>query len=387
MKKKKEEMTCKEAGLKGARKLWDRVKREFTEEEISEEMTRRRSFGGGWPKGKARKPKGNAKIIFVQVLLILALLGMIVLLWKNYNTVKSLPNASYQTWEENNRAGELWLLVALEKGSRDARDTAKQYFKEAERHVQASTGWFQPNPWIAYINGGVNLISERFKTQTEVIEYLKNPELIGDGAFSRIPPDRLYRDRLKPLFTEIGIKPGAVVGEIGYGKGYYTYFFSHAVGSKGQVYAVEVMDYLDAYLKDRLQYAGITNVTPVLTSFYDVVISGDTLDCAFMFDVYHCMTKDEANELNEATFTQEVKPWLTSLYKAMKTNGKVLIVDLVRDNPEHSAEVNPSTVRRHMEACGFKFIRQGKLQEEGQFFYQIYRKKPDIKRVYGNNWE
>ncbi len=330
----------------------------------------------------------NRKLLVISVILFCTLLvvGYFLLV----NLTRELPAAVFANWSDNNRAGESWLLVSMLENDAEARGTARQYFIESEKFVQAEFGFFQPNPWLPYMDGRVNLIDQRFPTQEEVIQYLKNPELVNDGASSRIRPDRAWVDRIGPVFDAIGVKPGKIVCDMGFGKGYYTFYFSHLVGPKGQVYAVDVDSRLCRYLEDRIEYAGISNIKVIESVFEDAKIPADTLDALFMFDVFHCMTQTLETELSEGNFNVRVKPWLKSIYKAMKPGGMIAIVDLKRTNPTHSAEVNPETVIKHMKACGFEFVKQGTLQEAGDsgsiFFYQIYEKPRQVEKLI-NLWE
>lgn len=332
----------------------------------------------------------NRKLLVISVILFCALLVVGYFLLVNLTAKKDLPRAVFTNWKDNNRAGESWLLVSMQDDDAEARDTARQYFTESERYVEAEFGFFQPNPWLPYMDGKVNLISSRFETEEEVIEYLKNPAGINDGAFSRIQPNRAWTDRIGPVFDAVGIKPGAVVCDMGFGKGYYTFYMAHLVGPKGQVYAVDVDSRLCRYMEERIEYAGITNIKVIESRFEDAMIPADTLDALFMFDVFHCMTQTLQTEQDEHNYEVKVKPWIASMFKAMKPGGKVAIVDLKRTDPTHSAEVNPATVIKYMERGGFELIKQGTLQEAGDsgsiFFYQIYKKPRQLGRLI-NLWE
>src|SRR5688572_14015031 len=65
------------------------------------------------------------------------------------------------------------------------------------------------------------------------------------------------------IVAEMGIRPGAVVADVGAGDGFFTSRLARVVGSNGRVFAVEIDDAEIQRLRKRLQDDGIENVTIV----------------------------------------------------------------------------------------------------------------------------
>src|SRR5262245_4789952 len=67
----------------------------------------------------------------------------------------------------------------------------------------------------------------------------------------------------------LGTRPGDRVADLGSGSGYSTVRLAPAVGPGGKVYAVDVDEDMNQYLRGRLAEQGISNVEVVLGRFED----------------------------------------------------------------------------------------------------------------------
>jgi protein-L-isoaspartate O-methyltransferase len=65
------------------------------------------------------------------------------------------------------------------------------------------------------------------------------------------------------IFAEMGVRPGAIVADIGAGDGFFTSRLARSVGGNGRVFAVDIDDAVMTRLRKRLQEDGIDNVTIV----------------------------------------------------------------------------------------------------------------------------
>ena len=110
-----------------------------------------------------------------------------------------------------------------------------------------------------------------------------------------------------------GIKPGMVVGEIGAGSGYFTFWLSQAVGHRGKVYANDILPDKLATLDRKAAHQGITNIETVVGTVDDPRFPRGALDMVFMINSFHEFEKP-----------QEL---LANLLPSLKPGATVVIMD------------------------------------------------------------
>ncbi len=118
------------------------------------------------------------------------------------------------------------------------------------------------------------------------------------------------------ILAAIELKPGMAVADIGSGTGLYLRPLSRSVGEEGQVYAIDISPKFVKHLRDRAKTEELSNVEVVLCSDSDVNLKADTIDRAFICDVYHHFEYPESS--------------LKSIYRAMRNGGKLIVVDFHR---------------------------------------------------------
>jgi ubiquinone/menaquinone biosynthesis C-methylase UbiE len=99
--------------------------------------------------------------------------------------------------------------------------------------------------------------------------------------------ERAAWQRPDEVVAALGLRPGDVVGEIGAGPGYFTLRLARAVGPTGRVLAVDVVPELMAVLRQRLEAAGLGNVTPVLGEPQDPHLPEAGCDLVLVVDSFH----------------------------------------------------------------------------------------------------
>jgi ubiquinone/menaquinone biosynthesis C-methylase UbiE len=155
------------------------------------------------------------------------------------------------------------------------------------------------------------------------------------------------------ILEAIQLKPGMTVADIGSGTGLYLRPLSRSVGEEGKVYAVDIAPKFVKHLRDRAKEEKLGNVEAVLCSDRDVNLKVNSIDRAFICDVYHHFEYPENS--------------LKSIYAAMRAGGKLVLVDFHRE-PEVSPE-RKQWLRGHIRApletfkqeiidAGFKFEEQ-----------------------------
>src|ERR1700691_1742375 len=157
-----------------------------------------------------------------------------------------------------------------------------------------------------------------------------------------------------------GIKPGDNVADYVANSGYFTRLFSSVVGSKGHVYAVEPTAFfkyqsfptavaeLQGYAVDH------PNVTVTTAAALEGLRFPEKLDLFWISQNYHDLHDKFMGPVDTAAFNKAV-------YEALKPGGFYVVLDhsaapgAADDVTETLHRIEASTVRRDVEAAGFKF--------------------------------
>jgi predicted methyltransferase len=158
-----------------------------------------------------------------------------------------------------------------------------------------------------------------------------------------------------------GVKPGDRVGDYAAGQGYFTRLFSAAVGPAGHVYAtvpaslfqypniVKGIAEIEAYAKDH------ANVSVTAASALNAARYPEKLDVFWISQNYHDLKDPFMGPVDMAKFNRAV-------FDALKPSGVYIVLDHVAakgspaDVTDTLHRIEPSTVRREVEAAGFKFV-------------------------------
>ncbi|HTM04650.1 MAG TPA: methyltransferase domain-containing protein [Vicinamibacterales bacterium] len=140
------------------------------------------------------------------------------------------------------------------------------------------------------------------------------------------------------------IPKGAVVADIGAGSGYMSVRMAKIVGPQGKVYANDIQQgMLDLVTKNAAK-AKLTNVETVLGAVDDPRLPANSLDLAFMADVYHEFSQPQI--------------MLQKIREALKPTGRLVLLEYRAEDPnvpilpEHKMTV--AQVKLEVEHEGFK---------------------------------
>jgi predicted methyltransferase len=179
---------------------------------------------------------------------------------------------------------------------------------------------------------------------------------------SRPPTDTERDANRKPAETlaATGVKPGDVVADYAAGQGYFTRLFADVVGPQGHVYAI-VPSELYVYpniVKGIADIEGWTvkhaNVTVSFASALPALKFPEKLDLFWISQNYHDLHDDFMGPVDMVAFNKAV-------YAALKPGGRYIILDHVAapGSPASVTDtlhrIEPSVVRREVEAAGFVF--------------------------------
>jgi predicted methyltransferase len=163
-----------------------------------------------------------------------------------------------------------------------------------------------------------------------------------------------------------GIKPGDEVADYVADAGYFTRLFANVVGSKGHVYAVEPTPFFkfEHFVKAvaELQGYAVThpNVTVTTAAALEGVKFPEKLDLFWISRNYHDLHDKFMGPVDTAAFNKAV-------YEALKPGGFYVVLDhsaapgAAADVTETLHRIESSTVRREVEAVGFKFDSESSI--------------------------
>jgi predicted methyltransferase len=141
------------------------------------------------------------------------------------------------------------------------------------------------------------------------------------GAAQFDNPSRDGIEQPAKVMEAVGVRPGMAVGEVGAGRGYFTFWLAKGVGNSGRVYANDIDRASLAALERRRDAEKIGNIETVLGTVDDPGLPSGALDMVFIVNAFHDLEKPV--EL------------LANLLAALKPGGTVVIMD--RD-PARSGE-------------------------------------------------
>ena len=126
-------------------------------------------------------------------------------------------------------------------------------------------------------------------------------------------PSRDSSEQPEKVMEVTGVKPGMVIGEIGAGRGYFTFWLSRGVGEKGKVYANDIDRSALASIERTSAEEKITNIETILGTVDDPRFPAASLDMVFVVNAFHDLERPV--EL------------LANLLPALKPGATVVIMD------------------------------------------------------------
>jgi ubiquinone/menaquinone biosynthesis C-methylase UbiE len=163
-------------------------------------------------------------------------------------------------------------------------------------------------------------------------------------------PERLVEERPDLLMSELDLKPGMVVADIGAGTGYHAGRMAQLVGPKGKAYAVDIQPEMLALLDKSMKRQGIFNVQPVLGKEADPNLPANTFDLIIMVDVYH-----------ELEFPAQM---MTKMVEALKPNGRLVFVEFKAEDPRVPIKtlhkMSEAQIKKEAEAFPLQWVRTAK---------------------------
>lgn len=192
------------------------------------------------------------------------------------------------------------------------------------------------------------------------------PVMGAAGADWLERPGRDEEQRPDEIVRTMGLRPGAVVADLGAGTGYFTRRLAKAAGQSGRVYAVDIQPEMLRHLKESIEKAGIRNVVPVLGESDDPKLPRGSLDWILLVDVYHEF--------------QQPKAMLAKMREALKHTGRIALVEyrlegLTALHVREEHRMSKEQVLAEWELAGFRLVTLHEFLPVQHFF--VFEKTPD----------
>jgi tRNA A58 N-methylase Trm61 len=108
---------------------------------------------------------------------------------------------------------------------------------------------------------------------------------LGTAQYSN--PTRDNIEQPEKVMEVTGVKPGMVIGEIGAGRGYFTFWLSRGVGERGKVYANDIDRSALSSIERTCAEEKISNIETVLGTVGDPLLPKGSLDMVFLVNSFH----------------------------------------------------------------------------------------------------
>jgi predicted methyltransferase len=196
-----------------------------------------------------------------------------------------------------------------------------------------------------------------------------SPPIAAAIADASRPAADVARDaNRKPgeVLSFAGVKPGDVVADYASGSGYFTRILAGVVGSRGHVYASvpsELFTFpniVKGIAETQVWAVGHPNVSVIFASALQGARYPEKLDLFWISQNYHDLHDPFMGPVDMAAFNKAV-------FAALKPGGVYLVLDHVAaagspaDVTDTLHRIEPSVVRREVEAAGFVFEGESKL--------------------------
>jgi ubiquinone/menaquinone biosynthesis C-methylase UbiE len=114
--------------------------------------------------------------------------------------------------------------------------------------------------------------------------------LLGAAPSLRPAYQSESRDKIEQpekVMEATGVKPGMVIGEVGAGRGYFTFRLARGVGGTGKIFANDIDSSALSYIERRYADEKVANIETVLGTVDDPRFPLAALDMVFMVNAFH----------------------------------------------------------------------------------------------------
>jgi predicted methyltransferase len=196
------------------------------------------------------------------------------------------------------------------------------------------------------------MLAQDTSIQPGINKTFQSPDLDVQQWVERFEREgREVYDKRNDLLAFCQVESDMDVADVGTGTGLFARLFAKKVGPQGKVYAVDIAEkFIDA-VQQACQAEGLGNVTGVVCTNDDAKLPPNSIDLAFICDTYH-------------HFEYPVRT-MTSLHRALRPGGHVVVVDFKRVEGESSqwildhVRAGQEVFTKEIESCGFELVSSG----------------------------
>ena len=194
-----------------------------------------------------------------------------------------------------------------------------------------------------------------------------DPELDIDAMVRRFEVEsREIAAQRDDLVVAIEVQPGDRLADIGAGTGLFLEPLAEEVGTDGRLYAVDIAAPFVGFLSQRAAKLGLTQVEPRLCSERSVDLPADSIDVAFVCDVYHHFEYPMSS--------------LASIHDALSSGGRLVIVDferipgVTRDWILNHVRAGKDEVIAEVEAAGFRLMGEKQVPGLSENYFIVFER-------------
>ena len=184
-----------------------------------------------------------------------------------------------------------------------------------------------------------------------------NQRTFYDDLLMYNDPNRETWDETNTIMSNLPIKRGDKIVDVGCGFGFNSYRILDLVGNEGMVYATDTEAAYTEHLSQLLNENGINNLVPLQTQSNELGVN-DTVDCIFMSSLYHIIYTWSRED--------ERASMITSIKKQLRDGGHMVIVDNYNLNGEelNNCHVDPRLIQAQLGFWGFEPVSLISLSEQ-----------------------
>ena len=180
-------------------------------------------------------------------------------------------------------------------------------------------------------------------------------------------PQRVATQKIDAVLSQLALKSGMVVADIGAGSGLFSRPLAKAVAPTGKVYAVDIQQDLLDHINQRAKEENIGNIQTVLGEYDDPKLPVRDVDLAFINDVLHHI--------------QHRAVYLKALGSYIKPGGRIAIIEMDKNDPKtpHRNQLELLVAREEilqwMSDAGFKLVQEHPELFPGTKLYLVFGRK------------
>jgi ubiquinone/menaquinone biosynthesis C-methylase UbiE len=185
------------------------------------------------------------------------------------------------------------------------------------------------------------------KVDSKINDPFKKPDVKRFIATFESDNREVYTKR-QEIVASLGLTGGMAVADVGAGTGLFTRLIAEKVGPTGKVYAVDIAREFLSHIADDARKRSQTQVVTVLGSQESTNLPKESVNLAFLCDVYHHLEKPSKT--------------LASIRQALKPGGRMVVIEFDKVAGRSSEFVlkhvraSKSVFLKEIEAAGFTLI-------------------------------